>query len=79
MTTGDISQEAHGEPKDDGPFFLFSGDAYYPSGGMDDYGGAFATLDEAIAAYASDKRYMSWCNIAVMHDGELVKVHEVNP
>lgn len=32
------------------PFALFGGDNYYPGGGMTDFAGTFATVDEAVEA-----------------------------
>lgn len=32
-------------------FILFSGDDYYPNGGMKDMTGSYDTLDQAIAAF----------------------------
>lgn len=37
-------------------FLLFAGQAYYPSGGWDDFAGSFLTLDEARSAARKMKR-----------------------
>ena len=34
----------------DKPFALFGGDRFYPGGGMADFAGTFATVDEAVEA-----------------------------
>jgi hypothetical protein len=53
-------------------FHLFAGEHYYPSCGVGDYMGVYATLDAAQRAY--DKRN-DWAVVAwVNDDGELVEV-----
>lgn len=49
-------------------FCLFSGDYYYPTGGMDDYQSAYATLEEAIAAVRVDR---DWATVAEITPGGL--------
>jgi len=60
-------------------YFVFLGSDYYPSGGMEDYQGAFDTLEQAqrfVENYESapDELSIDWANIAVMQGDELVKV-----
>lgn len=41
------------------PFFLFAGYDYYPSGGMEDFKGAFATEDEAEKSFETQNAQRS--------------------
>lgn len=62
-------------------YFLFAGDTYYPSGGMRDLVGTFASIDEARTVAESGGvdedgfafRY-DWYHIATLVDGRLVVV-----
>ena len=40
-------------------YLLFSGDNYYPSGGISDYKGDFDSLDEAVTAFENGY-YSEW-------------------
>lgn len=51
-------------------YALFSGDAYYPAGGWDDFRGSFDTLDEAVAA--AQKRGDDWSHVVDLHSGKEV-------
>jgi hypothetical protein len=53
-------------------FFLFAGDQYYPSGGMNDFIDQFDNIDDAIGIARSGK--YDWYNIATVQNGELVTV-----
>jgi hypothetical protein len=55
-------------------FFLFAGMSYYPEGGMGDYVGTYATLEEAQAAYWSNGSDYQWAHIATVINGELKRV-----
>jgi hypothetical protein len=49
-------------------FILFAGDAYYPSGGMNDVKGSYDTLDEAFAEATrlceyTETRVYDWAHI----------------
>jgi hypothetical protein len=50
------------------PFWLFAGDYYYPSGGMDDFKDSFDTLEAAKAAAPCG--VLTWAH--VWHDGAIV-------
>lgn len=52
----------------DKKFHLFQYDNYYPSGGMSDYKGSYATLEEA---RADMERYDFWEIAKVNEEGEL--------
>lgn len=43
-----------------GHWMLFAGDAYYPSGGMDDYKGTYASLGACIIAYFTLRSEGAW-------------------
>lgn len=60
---------------DAGPYFLFAGENYYASGGMDDYVNTFATL-EAAEAWLQENRDPGdvWANAATVRAGRLVQV-----
>lgn len=51
-------------------FLLFSGDFYYPSGGMEDFVSDHDTLEEAKAAHVPESS-MIWAHI---YDTELRKI-----
>lgn len=53
-------------------FFLFAGADYYPSGGMNDYVGAFRNLLDAELAHTNN----DWANVAMLTDRGLVCVAE---
>ncbi len=56
-------------------FHLFTGDRYYPNGGIGDYSGAYATVEDALSwvLYTNP----DWYHIASMDDrGWLVIVQE---
>jgi hypothetical protein len=53
-------------------FFLFAGDQYYPSGGMNDFIDQFDNIDDAIGVGRSGK--YDWYNIATIQNDELVTV-----
>ena len=53
-------------------FFLFAGEHYYPSGGMNDFIDQFDNIDDAIGTADSGK--YDWYNIASLQDGKLVTV-----
>jgi hypothetical protein len=53
-------------------FFLFAGEQYYPSGGMNDFIDQFDNIDDAIGVGRSGK--YDWYNIASLQDGKLVTV-----
>lgn len=52
------------------PFFLFTGDHYYPAGGWDDYRGRFATENEALTAAANQKD--DWWQVVNINSGQIV-------
>jgi hypothetical protein len=62
-------------------YFLFAGENYYPTGGMDDLVGTFATIEDArkaaeyptVAGHRYVPRY-DWYHIATVIDGKLVVV-----
>lgn len=54
------------------PFWLFGGDIYYPSGGMEDFAGSFDSLDEAKAAPIPGEPDFRWAHI--YHDGAIVAI-----
>lgn len=45
-------------------YWLFSGQIYYPGGGMDDFIGSYDTVDEAKAVFPAEDDYRySWAHI----------------
>ena len=61
-------------------YYLFSGDVYYPLGGMKDYRGVFNTLDEAMVALANRPSGRDdWAHVAELINEELVKTYELEP
>jgi hypothetical protein len=56
-------------------YHLFQGEKYYPGGGINDYVGMFATLDEAKTAF--DKKN-DWAQIIVASPGGLKVVSQLN-
>jgi hypothetical protein len=52
------------------PFWMFAGDWYYPSGGMDDYIAAFDSLEEA-REYANTKLDADWYQVIDRETGQL--------
>lgn len=59
------------------PFHLFSGEAYYPIGGMGDYRGAYPTLEAAKDSFGDSAE---WGDIAVVGMGghlETVAEYEI--
>jgi hypothetical protein len=62
-------------------FYLFGGDYFYPLGGMNDFVGAFSTLEEAIEIarqpllplWEGDDDLLEWWQVATyVHGGLLV-------
>ena len=59
-------------PTTEGPFFVFRGVDYYPSGGMGDFQDAHPTLAAAKASCTGPKASADqWAEIATIHDGSL--------
>lgn len=50
------------------PFLVFAGDNYYPSGGWNDYAGAWPTLEEA--KFTAMRLPSQWAQIIDMRTGE---------
>jgi hypothetical protein len=65
-------------------YFLFAGDIYYPTGGMQDYVGTVPTLEAAREAVTNPPKdedgwnvyQTEWYNIAQVVDGQLVEVEK---
>jgi hypothetical protein len=60
-------------------FFLFGGANFYASGGMNDFLGSFATLDEALAVAVEsradedgDEVTLEWWQVATFVDGQFM-------
>lgn len=56
----------------DGPFFLFAGPRTSPRGGLGDYVGSFATLEEAHVA--APGAHEDWAEVVTVQDGCLVSI-----
>lgn len=56
-------------------FFLFAYDTYYPGGGLSDYVGSYAAVEEARDAYA--ERSNDYGEIVQVVDGNLVEVESL--
>jgi hypothetical protein len=60
------------------PYHLFAGNAGRPGGGMNDYAGAFPTLDAALAAFEAARRadpyFASFAQVAERRADRLVTV-----
>ncbi len=63
-------------------YFLFAGSDYYPSGGMRDYQGTFATLEEAQQLGQAHDELMgnysrfNWSHVAQVINGKLQIIWE---
>lgn len=56
-------------------FALFTGYAYYPSGGWEDFQGTYATLEEAMAAAHADfakGKGERWYHVVDLSNGTIV-------
>ena len=57
-------------------YIVFAGDTYYPCGGIEDYVGAFDSLEEAKDKASHDVPYHGvpdWAQVAEVTDGGLVR------
>ena len=55
-------------------YLLFSGDNYYPFGGMLDFDGFYLTVESAVEAYKSIQEHCcgSWCHVWDSESGCIV-------
>lgn len=61
------------------PFLLFSGSEYYPSGGADDFRGAFATAKEAFDEANKPQKYPDdWYHVVRFTGETFVRVRYVD-
>lgn len=56
-------------------YLLFSGEAYYPCGGMDDFRGSYPTLVECMQ---SDHVFDHWWNILDTRTGRVYHHHDID-
>ena len=56
-------------------YLLFSGEAYYPGGGAEDFQGSYATVAECVQA---DGIFAEWWNILDTRTGRVYTSYEVN-
>ncbi len=57
-------------------YAVFAGERYYPSGGWNDFEGAFESLAEAEAEGEKHTDVLGWFHIVDMTDGTIVKEHK---
>jgi hypothetical protein len=55
-------------------YLLFSGKAYYPMGGAEDFRGSYATMVECMQA---DGAFNQWWNVLDTRTGKVYRSHEV--
>lgn len=58
-----------------GPFFVFAGPEYYPSGGAGDCAGIFPTLQEAIDCLKGETG-IDWGTVEIVRDYQFVTVYD---
>jgi hypothetical protein len=56
-------------------YLLFSGEAYYPGGGAEDFRGSYPTLVECMQ---SDGVFDQWWNVLDTRTGRVYNYHEVD-
>ena len=56
-------------------YLLFSGEAYYPMGGAEDFQGSYTTVAECVQA---DGIFADWWNILDTRTGRVYNYHDVN-
>ena len=56
-------------------YLLFSGEAYYPQGGAEDFRGSYATVAECVQA---DGIFADWWNILDTRTGRVYNYYDAN-
>jgi hypothetical protein len=62
-------------------YLLFSGEAYYPCGGMDDFQGSYPTLVECMQSdhvFAAAHACAAWWNVLDMRSGRVYHHHDID-
>ena len=53
-------------------YFLFTGDYFYPAGGMNDFDNSFDSLEAAIEYVKASHSRMQWHHVVDMTTGDIV-------
>ena len=53
-------------------YFLFTGEYFYPNGGMEDFDADFNSVEDAMSYVKTTHRAMHWHHVADMTTGEIV-------